>query len=356
MYRLLLFFCIFITPKGIKKVSLPEKKVVETVSTRVEPHLSRIGDLELTQEQLEEKVSSLLANQQTLKTTVETSMAQTKQDHLDLKGLLAQRLAEMKREKAHEVKIAASGHLSSVDIASIKAEEVLSRKHVTEVIPAGTIVRCVVLSGADVSTGLGVPAESQKVLLRPLSNGWLPKGVRVSLKDAMIICSATANLVQERIYVRGERMTLTFANGDFIETDIAAYVSGEDGRGGARGIVIDKTWKNAWLASLASGMGTLGQALQSNTPFDLGKLGKSENNFIINLDTLKQSGYQASATFWDKMTEHLLKEKEKNAPFVILDQARIVDLIFLHSCELGETNLKEKFRIKRALAKEKNHG
>ena len=113
--------------------------------------------------------------------------------------------------------------------------------------------------------------------------------------------------------------------------------------------VAEQSW-----AGLASGVGEVGKAMQSGNPLlDLPKLGKTDTNFIINLDTLKQGGVQGGSTALDKMTEHLLKEKEKNAPFLVLDSMRHIDLIFLHDCEIGENNIKEKMRIKRALEKER---
>ncbi|CCB87836.1 TraB/VirB10 family protein [Simkania negevensis] len=339
-----------------------KKEITESdvVSTGLEPDLSRIGDLELTQEELEKKVESLTLWQEEnrLKTQeVLQTQRQTAEELKELKSLLLRKM-ELQDAKIATLtlpsKQLSSSNSTEVSMESIELEQVTDRKHVAEVIPAGTIVRCVVVSGASVSTGIGTPMGSRKILLKPTSNGWLPAGVRVALKDSLIMCSATANLAEERVYVRGDRMNLTYPDGYTITTEIAAYVSGEDGQEGVRCALIDKNWSSTFWAGLASGVGEIGKAMQSGNPLlDLPKLGKTDTSFIINLDTLKQGGIQGGSTALDKMTEHLLKEKEKNAPFLILDSMRHVDLIFLHDCEIGENNIKEKMRIKRALENER---
>ena len=338
-----------------------QKEIVEAdvASTGLDPDLSRIGDLELTQEELEKKVEALTLSSEESKLQTQELIEvsrQTAEELKELKELLLKKI-EMQETKIATLTLPAkkssSPNALEVSIGSVEIEQIQERKHVAETIPAGTIVRCVIVSGASVSTGIGTPIGSRKVLLKPTSNGWLPAGVRVALKDSLIMCSATANLAEERVYVRGDRMNLTYPDGYTITTEIAAYVSGEDGQEGVRCALIDKNWASTLWAGLASSVGEVGKAVQSHSPLmDLSRLGKTDTNFIINLDTLKQGGVQGGSTALDKMTEHLLKEKEKNAPFLILDSLRHVDLIFLHDCEIGENNMKEKMRIKRALEKE----
>jgi conjugal transfer pilus assembly protein TraB len=346
---------------GHRSAPSSPKEILETdvVSTGLEPDLSRIGDLELTQEEIERKVEMLTLsseeNKLQTKELIEESR-QTTEELKELKELLLKKI-EMQDTKIATLtlptKKLSSPNSLEISMGSVEIEQLHDRKHVAEVIPAGTIVRCTVVSGASVSTGIGTPIGSRKVLLKPTSNGWLPAGVRVALKDSLIMCSATGNLAEERVYVRGDRMNLTYPDGYTITTEIAAYVSGEDGQEGVRCALVDKNWASTFWAGLASGVGEIGKAMQSHNPLmDLSKLGKTDTNFIINLDTLKQGGFQGGSTALDKMTEHLLKEKEKNAPFLILDSMRHVDLIFLHDCEIGENNIKEKMRIKRALEKE----
>ena len=346
---------------GNRSAPSSQKEILETdvVSTGLEPDLSRIGDLELTQEEIERKVEALIFSSEESKLQTQELIEthhQTREELKELKELLLKKI-EMQDTKIATLTLSAkklsSPNALEVSMGSVEIEQLQDRKHVAETIPAGTIVRCVIVSGASVSTGIGTPVGCRKVLLKPTSNGWLPAGVRVALKDSLIMCSATANLAEERVYIRGDRMNLTYPDGYTITTEIAAYVSGEDGQEGVRCALIDKNWASTLWAGLASSVGEVGKAMQSHNPLmDLSKLGKTDTNFIINLDTLKQGGLQGGSTALDKMTEHLLKEKEKNAPFLILDSLRHVDLIFLHDCEIGESNMKEKMRIKRALEKE----
>ena len=196
------------------------------------------------------------------------------------------------------------------------------------------------------------------MLIRPLENGQLPRKVRVALKDSIILASAYGDLANERVYVRADRMTLVQPNGDFVETEVSAYVSGEDGREGVRGIVVDRSGSIITRAAFASFLQGVGQSVQATlnnqTIEKLSKVGDSQT--ILDVDTFRNAGMQGTNTALNKLAEYYIKRAEQLQPSIQVAAGRIVDLIFTHGVKIGEKDLKKKLEIERAIAKEKKNG
>ena len=134
---------------------------------------------------------------------------------------------------------------------------------VERTIPSGTTVKALLVSSVDADCGIYSSTDPIPVKLRLLDDGHLPKGVDVHLKGALIIGSAFGNLSSERVYMRLERLTQVNPDGKFIETEVVGYVSGEDGKYGVRGMVVDKSEKIIANAAISGFFGEASQVLQS---------------------------------------------------------------------------------------------
>ena len=124
-------------------------------------------------------------------------------------------------------------------------------------------MKAVLVSGADCSVAVQKPTGPNMILLRPLDNGRLPRNVRVPLKGSIIIGNAIGDISSERVYVRAERLTLVERSGSFVETEVSAYVSGEDGREGLRGVVVDRSGQIITRAAFAAFLQGIGQTVEA---------------------------------------------------------------------------------------------
>ncbi len=347
-----------------------EAPIVETASTGLDPTLSRVGDLEITQERMGAQIDALIQAQEEVKQKIKEGAVSQQVQIDDLKNFFAEKLREIQTlqetERHSRVVYGEEGEEEGepdISMVFVEAKEEESRQHVSEIIPANTIVRCKVVMGARASAGVGEPNQLDMVLLRPISNGWLPNGVRVEgFKDTIISAEAFGNATKKLAYLRARRMTRVFKDGSFIETDISGYVGGEHGGTGVVCTVIDPSWKAPIFAGATAALSEVSKAIGQQSSFlDVLKLGKTESNVNISIDALKRGSFQGAGAAWEKFADYFLKKEEKNAPFCLLEQGRTVDLIFDSQCAWGEKNIKEKLRIKRALerealAKEKRYG
>ncbi len=224
-------------------------------------------------------------------------------------------------------------------------------KNVLFEIPAGTVVKAILVSGADCSVAVQKPTGPNMILLRPLDNGKLPRKVRVPLKGSIIIGNAIGDISSERVYVRAERMTLVERNGSFIETEVSAYVSGEDGREGLRGVVVDRSGQIISRVAFAAILQGIGQTLQGTLNNQtIEKLAQTNSDkTILNIDMLRNSGFVGGSAALNKLAEYYIKKSEQLQPAIQIAAGRVVDIVFTKTVKIGEKDLKKKFDRERSL-------
>ena len=352
----LLFFYLIIPSKSIGEEK--EKSITGLPSMGIDSKETRLIRLESTQIQQEEMTEALYEQQMEMKETlfeIKRSLEQqerpsaqvTKEDLEQLKNDLTAQI-ESSNDTDFEI-------FQETDIVFSAPAEESDSKHVSAYIPAGTIVKCVLVSAADCSVGVSQAADPAQMLLRPLSNGKLPRGVRVALKDSVLMARGVGDLANERVRIRVDRMTLVNPNGEYVETEVSAYVSGEDGREGMRGIVVDRSGSIITRAAFASTIQGIASGIQASLNNQtLSKLSKeSDSRVILDVDTFRNAGIQGATTGLNKLADYYIKRAEQLQPSIQIAAGRVVDVIFTHGVKIGEKDLKKKFEIERNLSKQK---
>ena len=246
-----------------------------------------------------------------------------------------------------EVQVQEHSH-HPVQLSEWTAEGDRDDKNVLFEIPAGTVVKAVLVSGADCSVAVQKPTGPSMMLLRPLDNGRLPRKVRVPLKGSVIIGNAIGDIASERVYVRGERMTLVQPNGDFVETEVSAYISGEDGREGMRGVVVDRSGKILTRAGFAAFMQGLSGTIQSAfAGKSADKVAKDQN--LLSPGMLGDTAMQGATSSLDRLSSYYVRRAEQLQPTIQIAAGRIVDIVFTKTVKVGEADLKKKFEHERQM-------
>lgn len=345
---------------GSNSSSVPLKNQFETPSQDVNPEDVRLTTLETLGDVLSERTQSLEKSVLSLKEE-KTILEREKDLLVEEAELLKHKMRSFEEAQSQALLIQSSskaqdrwdeGALSPEQNfctweAPLKNED----KNVLFEIPAGTVVKAVLVSGADCTVAVQKPTGPNMVLLRTLDYGRLPKKVRVALKGGVIVGNAIGDLASERVYVRAERITLVEPNGNFVETEVSAYISGEDGREGMRGIVVDRSGQimtRAFFASFMQGVGdTLEGYLNNQTIEKLS--GVSPSKTILNLDMLQTSALQGSSNAFNKFAEYYIKRAEQLQPAIQIAAGRIVDVVFVKTVKIGEVDLKKKLDREREL-------
>lgn len=235
-------------------------------------------------------------------------------------------------------------------LTRVECPEPTTLRHIDRAIPCGTTVKAILLSSVDMPCGIRGSTDPLPVKLRIIANGRLPHQVRAKLKSGIVTASVYGDLSSERVYFRLEKLTHVRPDGNFIETQIAGYVSGEDGKYGMRGTVVDKSCQmieNALISGFLSGASDF---FETATMARLAPCATLDG-CLPNLN-FKQSagqlglagGCQGVSNAMDALTDYFISRAEQLRPVIQITPGRIVDITFSDSADLGDLHTHERVR------------
>lgn len=199
-------------------------------------------------------------------------------------------------------------------------------------IPAGTFAKAVLLGGVDASTSIHASNDPRPILLRLTDYGTLPRKFRSDVCDCHVLAATYGDISSERVYMRLEKLTcVERSTGEVLEMNVTGYVSGEDGRAGLRGRVVDRAGESVRAAAVGGFIGGMaGFMTQSNnnpTTFSL-QSGLSTTNPLSNGEILKQGVSKGATTAMEKYADFYIKRAEQMQPVISVEAGRLADIVF----------------------------
>ena len=215
-------------------------------------------------------------------------------------------------------------------------------KTVDNTIPAGSFAKALLLAGVDASTAMNAASDPRPMLLRIVDFGSLPRRFRSDLKDCRCTASTYGDISSERVYVRLEKLTcIERETGEVVETEVAGYVAGADGRAGIRGKVVsrDAQYLGRGLISGVLG-GFASMASPKQTPNLTLGLGTSTVDTPSNGDMFTSSLGKGTSQALDRLSGYYIDRAEQLQPVVQVGAGQYVDIIFTEGVSVGDTNVK----------------
>lgn len=198
-----------------------------------------------------------------------------------------------------------------LNLTAIKSHEL---KTTDNTIPAGSFAKAVLLSGVDALTAISSQGNPSPMLLRIVDFGTLPRKFTSDVKDCHITTGAYGNLASERVHARLEKLTcVERATGEIIETQVAGFIAGPDGKEGIRGTVVSKD--AAFLArslwgSIFSGVGNVLSPLNRqnlSSPMSLFGSGNQQSSKQL----FKSGMAESSSRALDRVSEYYINKAEQ---------------------------------------------
>lgn len=235
-------------------------------------------------------------------------------------------------------------------------------KTVDTTIPAGAFAKTVLLSGLDASSAMTASSDPRPMLLRLIDPGTLPRRFQSDLKDCHCTASAYGDLSSERVYARLEKLTcIERTTGEIIETQVAGYIAGSDGKAGIRGVVASKDGQflgrslvGGVFAGLSNVANPQNRQVQGN-PFIPGGNQVSPPNIGDMFTAGMTSGV---STALDRLSQYYIDRAEQLQPVIQIAAGQVVDIVFTEGTFIGSQNVKEHIEGQRdssAQASEINH-
>ena len=224
-------------------------------------------------------------------------------------------------------------------------------KTVDTTIPAGAFAKTILLSGLDASSSMTASSDPRPMLLRLIDPGTLPRRFQSDLKDCHCTASAYGDLSSERVYARLEKLTcIERASGEIIETQVAGYIAGSDGKAGIRGIVASKDGQflgrslvGGIFAGLSNVANPQNRQAQAN-PFAMGGKQPSPPNIGDMFTAGMTSGV---STALDRLSQYYIDRAEQLQPVIQIAAGQVVDIVFTQGTFIGSQDVKEQIEGQR---------
>lgn len=343
-----------------KQQKIQEKQVTEEIV--IKPAIEAVSEEQMWRQSLQEKLDSeskkLNENITDLAQNVEGNQKEDIQERNAIKELedkvahltgTITALSEAQRAVPQlEQKVALAKNISQYSLPlenSIAASDYKPVKTTDNYIPAGSFAKAVLLSGVDASTSLSSQNDPDPVLIRIVDHGTLPRRFKSDLKDCHVIGSSYGDLSSERAKIRLEKLACTeVSTGEIIETEIAGFVTGEDGRQGLRGSVVSTEGKllgNSLLSGVLSGLSN--NFTSRDTSVSLLPSGKTAST----QDRLKGSMFEGASTSLDRLSKYYIDRAESLQPIVQVGAGRKIDVVFTEGVYFGTSTVKKEIAKKR---------
>ena len=235
-----------------------------------------------------------------------------------------------------------------------KGEKVRNKE---DTIPAGSFAKAVLLGGVDASTALTSSSDPRPILIRLMDRGTLPRKFQSDLKDCHIVGSGYGDLSSERVFARLEKLTcVERVSGEIIETEVAGYVTGEDGRAGIKGIVVEKGRGYLAKSVLGGVLQGLSGVFNPSQPAVINPIGAFVPKRSAG-DKFNEGMMSGASGSMDRLSKYYIDRAESIQPVIQIESGRIVDVVFTEGADIGSSRIKEKLSTKREneLNKEANN-
>lgn len=229
------------------------------------------------------------------------------------------------------------GSLVFTNVAKPKPkEEDKEKKSLRHIIPTGSIVRAVLLSGIDAPTMTQAKTEPLPVLMKVTDLSILPNQWAFNINECFLMGEGYGDLTSERAYVRVNNISCVTDKGKHIDMAMKGAVSGEDGKLGLRGEVVTKqgallarTLVAGFLQGVGESFANQNQIITSGwggTTTTTGTMSASES--------LQAGAFQGLSESAEKLADFYLKMADQVHPVIEISAGREVNVLTTATLEL----------------------
>jgi len=198
------------------------------------------------------------------------------------------------------------------------------------VIPPGSFVKAVLLTGADVPTMGNGSVGPIPVVFRVMGRAQLPNLWKANIRSCFLVGQATCSLSSQRAYIRISNLSCIKNNGSPLVKSVTAYISGSDGKVGMSGRVVSKQGAILARSLLAGFVQGVGNAFsQSQTSISVSPLGNTQS-VAPNGSTIIRYGLgNGVSTAAQSLAKFYMKMANDMFPVIEVNAGRTADAIFL---------------------------
>jgi conjugal transfer pilus assembly protein TraB len=264
-----------------------------------------------------------------------TAPAADESPMITIDGGGARASGEARIERTSNVRTA--GTRVSQTSRDFRGEQVSKPEEPSVFIPSGTLFKGVLINGMDAPTGRNATSDPFPATIRLTSLAFLPNFFTTNVRECFVLSAGTGRLDDERVHLRTERLSCVTTTGRIIDIALEGYVTGEDGKVGVRGTVVEKTGALLGRAALAGLGAGLADALRPRVRPSVQTGGEAGDiNFTApdTAEVLEVGAYAGASKALDMIAEFYLHRAEQIFPVIELDAMRQVTVHLTKGAEL----------------------
>jgi len=203
-------------------------------------------------------------------------------------------------------------------------------------IPAGSILRGVLLSGMDAPTGVQARRDPYPALVRLKHAAILPNRFRSDVRECFVLVAGFGELSSERAFLRTETVTCVRRDGGVIEVPLDGYAVGEDGKVGLRGRLVSKQGQVIAQALQVAFLEGVAQVF-NKTPVSVLSTrsdGQVQYQDLLSADSLQAAAISGTGKTLDRLAQYYLDMAEEIFPVIEIDAGRPIELILNRGASL----------------------
>lgn len=203
-------------------------------------------------------------------------------------------------------------------------------------IPAGSILTGTIITGADYPTGKGSFESPTPALIRLSKSAILPNRYTSDVRECFLLASGHGELSSERAQLRAETLSCIRHDGKIIESRIAAYISGEDGKAGVKGRLVSKQGQFIARTLVSGFMSGMAEAFDYDPVPVLSTSSTGTVQYQENFSSEAAKGGFAKGAMnaLDRVSEFYMDLAEEMVPVVEINAGRQIDVIVTSGARL----------------------
>lgn len=227
--------------------------------------------------------------------------------------------------------------LSFTNIAKPEEKEKNEKKSTRHVIPTGSIVKAVLLSGMDAPTMTQAKTEPLPVLMKVTDLSILPNRWAYDINECFLMGEGYGDLTSERAYIRVNNISCITNKGEKIDISMKGAATGEDGKLGLRGEVVTKQGALLARTLIAGFLQGVGESFANKNQIvtQNGFGGTTTTNSDMSASaTLEAGAFQGLSKSAEKLADFYLKMADQVSPVIEIAAGREINVITTATLEL----------------------
>lgn len=196
-------------------------------------------------------------------------------------------------------------------------------------IPAGSIIRGLLLTGMDAPTAKNARSDPYPALIRITDDAILPNYNFADIRECFVVAAGYGDLSSERLMLRSETLSCVTNSGGVIEVPIKAYAVGDDGKTGMRGRLVNKQASLIAKAMLAGALEGFSNIFRQAAVPTLNTVANPQAQFqsLVSAESTESAAASGAGRALERLADYYMSLADSVHPVIEVDAGRVVDLV-----------------------------